>query len=74
MSQNFLKMLLVLSGCLIGSAVAIMLTAKSQPKINPCEYQMIVTDDSVTVYDYDRTVGTIKLEGQLDSLINLDNQ
>ena len=74
MSQNFLKMLLVLSGCLIGSAVAIMLTVKSQPKINPCEYQFIVTDDSVTVYDYDRTVGTIKLDGQLDSLIILYNQ
>ena len=43
-------------------------------KKNPCEYQFIVTDDSVSVFDGKRTVGTIKLEGQLDSLITLDNQ
>jgi hypothetical protein len=38
------------------------------------EYQFNVTDDSVTVYDYGRVVGTIKLDGTLDSLITLDNQ
>jgi hypothetical protein len=40
----------------------------------PAEYQFIVTDDSLTVYDSRRVVGTIKLQGQLDSLITLDNQ
>ena len=41
---------------------------------HPCEYQFIVTDDSVTVYDSKRIVGSIKLEGQLDSLITEDNK
>jgi len=41
---------------------------------HPCEYQFIVTDDSVTVYDSKRIVGTIKLEGSLDSLITEDNK
>lgn len=38
------------------------------------EYQFNVTDDSATVYDHGRIVGTIKLNGTLDSLIMLDNQ
>lgn len=71
MQQRFLTALGILAGSLIGASIAIMVMNK--PK-NYCEYQMIVTDDSVTVYDFDRTVGTIKLEGQLDSLITFDNQ
>ena len=47
---------------------------EKQKPYNPCEYQFIVTDDSVTVYDYGRVVGTIKSDGSLDSLIILDNQ
>jgi hypothetical protein len=38
------------------------------------EYQFIVTDDSVSVKDYDRHVGTIKLDGELEKLINNDNK
>lgn len=38
-----------------------------------CEYQFYVTDDSVDVFDYGRHVGTIKLDGSLDSLIVSDN-
>jgi hypothetical protein len=38
------------------------------------EYQFIVTDDSVSVKDYDRHVGTIKLDGELERLINNDNK
>lgn len=38
------------------------------------EYQMNVTQDSITVFDGERTVGTVKIEGQLDSLIIKDNQ
>lgn len=38
------------------------------------EYQFVVTDSMMTVYDANRVVGTVKLEGQLDSLITSDNQ
>lgn len=38
------------------------------------EYQFVVTDDSLTVYDNNRVVGTVKIEGQLDSLIIADNK
>jgi hypothetical protein len=38
------------------------------------EYQFVVTDDSVSVTDYDRHVGTIKLDGELEKLINNDNK
>lgn len=38
------------------------------------EYQFVVTDTMMTVYDRNRVVGTVKLEGQLDSLIIADNQ
>jgi hypothetical protein len=41
--------------------------------VDPSEYQMIVTDDSATIYDGKRFVGTIKLNGTLDSLIIEDN-
>jgi hypothetical protein len=60
---------------LIGAAFGILITKpEPKPPVNPAEYQFVVTDDSVTVYDVNRIVGTIKLEGQLDSLITLDNQ
>jgi hypothetical protein len=38
------------------------------------EYQVNVSNDSITVFDGQRAVGTVKLEGQLDSLITNDNQ
>lgn len=38
------------------------------------EYQFVVTDDSISVYDDNRVVGTVKIEGQLDSLIIADNK
>ena len=37
------------------------------------EYQFIVTDDSITIFDGLDSLGTIKLEGQLDSIITADN-
>jgi len=40
---------------------------------DPAEYQFTVTDDSISVTDFGRKVGTIKLEGQLKELINKDN-
>ena len=41
---------------------------------NPAEYQFIVTDDSISVSDFGRKVGTVKIEGQLKQLIDKDNE
>lgn len=41
---------------------------------NPAEYQFIVTDDSITVKDFGKEVGTVKIEGQLKKLINQHNK
>lgn len=38
------------------------------------EYQFVVTDSTITVWDKNRYVGDVKLEGQLDSLITADNE
>ena len=38
------------------------------------EYQFVVTDDSITIKDYGREIGTIKIEGQLKDLIEQDNE
>jgi hypothetical protein len=38
------------------------------------EYQFVVTDSTITVWDNNRLVGNVKLEGQLDSLIMADNE
>ena len=38
------------------------------------EYQFVVTDSKITVWDDNRWVGTVELQGQLDSLITFDNQ
>ncbi len=71
MRNSLLLALLLITCSLLGAMVTIMAI---KPEPNPCEYQFIVTDDSVTVYDGIDTLGTIKLEGQLDSLITIDNQ
>ena len=41
---------------------------------NPAEYRFTVTDDSISVSDFDRKVGTVKIEGQLKELIDQDNE
>jgi hypothetical protein len=38
-----------------------------------CEYQFVVIDRNIKVFDGNRVVGTVPIEGQLDSLINADN-
>ena len=43
-------------------------------KTDACEYQFVVTDDSISVKDFGRQVGTVKIEGQLKQLINEDNK
>jgi len=80
MRNSFLLAALILSSSILGVIVTLtyLKWSKPVPKPNPCEYLFTVTDDSITVYDRlmdcERIVGTVKLEGQLDSLINLDNQ
>lgn len=37
------------------------------------EYQFTITDDSITVTDFGRYVGTVKVEGQLEQLLIKDN-
>ena len=63
-----------------GSAILIEFTDKNTVYIGPlenetdsAEYQFTVTEDSISITDFDRHVGTIKLEGQLKELINKDN-
>jgi len=38
------------------------------------EYQFTITDDSITVTDFGRVVGTVKVEGQLEQLLIKDNE
>lgn len=51
-------------------------TCPNQPKIFlDHAYAIDIIDDSVYLYTEDnKLVGAVKLEGQLDSLITLDNQ
>jgi hypothetical protein len=44
------------------------------PEHDDAQYQFTVTDDSISVQDFDRYVGTVKIEGQLEKLINDDNE
>ena len=41
---------------------------------NSVEYQFVVTDTLMTVYDHNRVVGTVRIEGELENLIIADNQ
>jgi len=45
-----------------------------KPVVSMHEYQMDVNWDSITIYDGANTIGTVKMEGQLDSLIIEDNR
>lgn len=38
------------------------------------EYQFVVTDRTITVWDDNRLVGTVKLQGELYKLIVADNE
>lgn len=64
-----------------GSAVLIEKTindtvylCSAQTEVESPEYQFTITDDSISVHDFDRYVGTVKIEGQLKQLINKDNE
>jgi hypothetical protein len=77
MKNSFLLAVLTISSMVLGSLITVTyvkwITPAPRP-VSPCEYQFIVTDDSVEVFDSNRFVGKIELEAQLDSLITLDNQ
>lgn len=74
MRNSFLLAALILCSCMLGIIATYWVLKPTVQPVNPCEYQFIVTDDSLTVYYGIDTLGTVKLEGQLDSLITLDNQ
>ena len=64
-----------------GSAIRLEFTDEDTVYIGPMEdpsespeYQFIVTDDSISVKDFNRHIGTVKIEGQLRNLINEDNE
>ena len=45
-----------------------------ETETNSPEYQFTITDDSISIHDFDRYVGTVKVEGQLKQLIDQDNE
>jgi hypothetical protein len=58
----------------IGVITGLLLSPVVHPK-DPCEYQMICTDEGYFIYDDNRPVGVIPLGNTaLDSLIIDDNQ
>jgi predicted acetyltransferase len=82
MEQNKLPIFLL---CLIGvislsslyvSSRAVDTLDKINSRINRAstEYQFVVTDTMMTVWDNNRYVGLVKIEGELDSLIIADNE
>lgn len=67
--------LIIMTGIAIISVIAnVMQYDAYSREQDPCEYQFTITDDSLSVYDYNRYVGTVKIEGQLKQLINKDNE
>ena len=46
----------------------------TDPEYDDAQYQFTIEDGSVKVYDYARYVGTVKLDGALQELIEKDNE
>ena len=68
---------LYLGICLLSTGILLFLLSfyDYMSRHRQVDYIINVVDDSVVLYDYNRNhVGTVKLEGQLDSLITIDNQ
>jgi len=80
MKTNYYSILLALISCvwftLLACSIILNVCQYREREIyvNPAEYQFVVTDDSITVKDFGKQVGTIKLEGQLKELINQHNK
>ena len=72
-----LSILSFFGGAIVTLAISNSIYAQNElerAESDPCEYQFTVTDDSISVQDFDRYVGTVKIEGQLEKLINDDNE
>jgi hypothetical protein len=75
-----LAVLSFLGGVIVTLAISNSINAQNEleraenPPISACEYQFIVEDSSIVVKDFERYVGTVKIEGQLEKLINDDNE
>ena len=72
-----LAVLSFLGGVILTWAISDSINAQNElerAESDPSEYQFTVTDDSISVQDFDRYVGTVKIEGQLEKLINDDNE
>lgn len=75
-----LSVLSFFGGVIVTLAISNSINAQNEleraenPPISACEYQFIVEDSSIVVKDYERYVGTVKIEGQLEKLINDDNE
>jgi len=81
MKKLSLSTTLVVVLCLVNVYLMIdHLTTKQSKQVIRCEhpnreYSFDVIDDSISVYtEDDKLVGTVLIEGQLDSLITMDNQ
>jgi hypothetical protein len=78
MKEKEIKIAIIVSTILslIISCVAFNMIKNVNERIDRAsyEYQLIVEDDSVKIFEGNRYVGTASLEGQLGDLIIADNQ
>lgn len=72
--QTIIITLVILS--LIISTISLSMVFSTNKRIDRMnyEYQMVVEDDSVKIFDGSRYVGTTLLEGELNEMIIEDNQ
>jgi hypothetical protein len=74
--KNYAILILILTTLLISVFIQIITIHNINNRFDRInvEYQFIVTDNTITVYDKNNVIGTVKLEGQLDSLLIDYNQ
>lgn len=73
-SQITASWLMAITTVSLGVMIILSFVKEKNESISPRSYQIDIIDDSLRVYDADRVVGTVKIQGQLDSLIIDDNQ
>jgi hypothetical protein len=71
--KTFQIILTLIIGFIIG-ATSIYMDCELNYFSSSPEYQFTVTEDSISVADFGREVGTVKIEGELKNLINKDNE
>lgn len=67
------SLFLTVNGYLCYESISTLKSVEDHTNRLNTEYQMVVTDSTITVYDASRIVGTVKLEGELNDLIASDN-